>query len=542
MTGSDGATSPLFDARKIIVSENPNWALAKGLNPASAAKSLAGESDYWFTGYCLDGTKNYPGMSLYNMPPMVVKSLLEQTYTLPDAIVQALGLSGNVQPKADRQIGATTLMAALNDAGIGGLFSNIPKSYNAAIVYNFGEANETDLTFRVVDVLLGNPSWAQPSPLLKDAGAELMKLKAVENATVLVKQIWFAADPTKTSCEAGDTDCISVSAADIYGAKKSGELTDKGYFKFTYNAKDLAFDKLTSFSATEYSGGGFNYGHSLWIIEHSYPSMGMDAFLAEVGVDKATLVSQLQGLYEGVTFDDAKTANLLDNYIYFTVQFAMWQANNSYAGGSLGRDLYLGSLGTENELNKVYKYLTEPRDIYSTYGKNKYNGDTVTIDDTNKDKVTEKGDSYIYGPFKATYNVLKSNGITFEVTSNNKGAVSIVDADGKALTQLESGQEFFVKCTKAGKVTNVDLTFAASGKNYSDSEKGTIFSSNFVVNQNIITGLGYEDVNGTGALNLTFNPKTGVPNIAIVFVITLIAFSLGYLALSYNNKKAVELN
>ena len=94
---------------------------------------------------------------------------------------------------------------------------------------------------------------------------------------------------------------------------------------------------------------------------------------------------------------------------------------------------------------------------------------------------------------------------------------------------------------KNAKITNVKFKLTAKGRTYSDNEKGKVYFANYPNQQNVITGLKYVEVTQTQEEDLTYNPKTGVPNIAIVFIITLIAFSLGYLALSYNNK-SMELN
>jgi hypothetical protein len=273
--------------------------------------------------------------------------------------------------------------------------------------------------------------------------------------------------------------------------------------------------------------------------------MTIDELLAEVGASKETLVTQIKGLYSSETFTDEELNSLLDNYIYETVQYAIWKVTGATvddANNKLGNELHLGELGNNNVLNTIYQYLIKERDEYTKYGDNySYDSKKINVNKENNDKVKESGDYLLYGPYQATYNVIDPQPIALEVTSGNADNVSFVDANGTELTSVESGADFYVRCKKSAKITNVKFKLTAKGRTYSDNEKGKVYFANYPNQQNVITGLKYVEVTQTQEEDLTYNPKTGVPNIAIVFIITLIAFSLGYLALSYNNK-SMELN
>ena len=546
-SGSEKIT-PKSDAgaQKIIIAPTPNLSAAGTLDVTKKATELAGEG--WFTAYCLDGGLKLPQFSIFNMNPTLVGGLLTATYTFSftDEQLAALGLTSNTVPKVDRQIGATTLLAMLGNKDLRALFNNYTGyDQQIDIVYAIEvDGVPREATLSTIDLAIANPAWAQPvastdwgttpqeiqaisMKFLGAAGAKMTDLKGLKKIDVLVKSITLH----KADGEA------TIGADKLVAADATGAGVD-GYYKMTYDANDILFDKYYVDK-----NGAKNYKHSLWIIEHSYPSMTIDALLAEVGSTKENLKTQILGLYGSETFTDAEVENLLDNYVYWTVQYAMWKANDSFDdnGKRLGDTLYLGSLAENNDLNKIYQYLIKDRDEYATYGEGNYNTDDITLDVTNNDKVTTTNDYYTYGPYTANYNVIDPSDITIEVTSSNKDGVSIVDKDGNKLTSVKNGQEFYVRCKKSAKVTNVDLKLSASGRSYDDSEKGTIYYANNVMNQNVITGLGYANVEASVTKSLTYNPKTGVPNIAIVFVITLIAFSLGYLALSYN-KKSMELN
>ena len=362
------------------------------------------------------------------------------------------------------------------------------------------------------------------------AGGQLSTLlsPSTSSATVLVKQLSVK--------KLGESTPKVITAADLKtltGGGNAGTGLDN-YFKYTYSGTDILFDKY-------YAHKSKDYRQALWIIEHSYPSMTASEFLKEAGVNETTLKTQLLGLSSEYT--EENYTSVLDNYLYWTTQYAIWKSTDMYEsnGKKLGDDLYLGSLGTDSELNKVYKHLTKGRDEYTTYGDVNYNTDKIIIDKTNIDKVKTEGDYYLYGPLTASYNVITPENITYTIESGKTDSVSIVGEDGKELTSIANGVNFYIRCKKSAKVTNVKIDFAARGKSFADNGAGTILYANFVGNQNVILGAKYVDVNGTASEDLQFNPKTGVPNIAIVFVITLIAFALGYLALSYNNK-SMELN
>ncbi len=521
------------DAKKIIVSTNPAFSKAvkvidannTTLDTSITALDLKGNDGDWFTAYCLDHDAFYPQYSIYNL------------YGYPDAVNNLLQAKyGGTTPMYDKQVGVLAFLATLNNAK---LLTALDKAsalnhyMSTGVKFTFAfENGDGDISFSVLD-LVSTPSaefTTMPSATnLNLAGAELKKILGIGSARVIVKKIEFPVTATES---------VTLDTAKLIEADPSGKNLN-GDYVIEFNAKDVLLDKYTVNDGRDTTA----YNHSLWIIEHSYPSMTVDELLAEVGATKETLVTQLKGLYPSETFTDEEMNALIDNYVYETVQHAIWNVNGAKFGeDQLGSELHLGELGNSNVLNTIYQYLIKDRgEEYANYGKNTYNSKKIDFDKTNNDKVTEKGDYLIYGPYKATYNVIDPKPMTVEVTSGNADSVSFVDADGNQLTAIESGKEFYVRCKKSAKVTNVKFKITATGRTYEDNEKGKVYFANYPNQQNVLTGLKYKGVTQTDEVELTYNPKTGVPNIAIVFIITLIAFSLGYLALSYNNK-SMELN
>ena len=61
------------------------------------------------------------------------------------------------------------------------------------------------------------------------------------------------------------------------------------------------------------------------------------------------------------------------------------------------------------------------------------------------------------------------------------------------------------------------------------------------MSQNVVSGGIYATIDKEMSLDLVFNPKTGDSNVAVVFVIGLIAFSIGFVAIIMK-KETIELN
>ncbi len=527
--GSVDQITPRSDLTKILISIKPNYeiaAAAADLGLSKKATEFAGDDNQWFSAYCLDASLKYPRVGLEN---------------LVASDKQTVGqLSANQQ--YDQLLANAVLMAFKNDKKFYNFInSQIKGSYNE--IYSI--AVKLDPTSQVTYVL-GSPlvpASATPTDpnylAIAAAGQTFSTLKRGESAKVYIESITVVST-NRAECytETPPSDCAPkvINGKTIATDVDSSKLVADTYYEYEFTAKDILFD---NYSVTKL-GGDNTYNHALWIIEHSYPSMTIDDLLTSAGATKTDFVNEIMALYPNNTFTDDIKENLYDNYVYYTVQYAIWKANKYMPDGhELGDTLYLKG-EANNTLNKIYQHLIKDRDEYKNYGNNKYS-DKITFDKTNNDKIKTTKDAYIYGPYYASFDVINPGDINLEITNADKKGISIVDANEKELTKVPSGGEFYIKCLKSAKITNVSIKGTASGTSYDDSEKGAIYYANYALSQNVISGLKYMTIAGSGEDSFAYNPKTGVPNVAIVFIITLVAFSLGYLALSYNNK-AVELN
>lgn len=473
---------------KIILSVSPEFGTSVfGLTPDKVL------GDYWFTAYCLDGSLSYPNFSLYNYNPKLYLSLNNESIpaTKKIATLAALGMYNN---------------------------SEFHNALNSVIGYKYMDLSGTgspddkyiDYTFEDGTLTTAEGAEAKAQELLG-------KFITGEKITVVVKSLTF---------RPFDGDDVTKTIADLTGD------ASKTTYTLTFDAKDVFYDLYTSTALT-----ADKYDHALWIIEHTYPSLSLKDALTAAGANYDLLLQEIKALETGKT--DEEIAALAEEYVYATIQYAIWKANGlDFEGKKLG-----DSIKTEGQtqLNTLYKYLIQDRSEYSGYSERSYTK-SLTFDKS-AEKVEDKKDYYLYGPYTindsdGTNKMMSVSDINVEITNSDKTGISIVDESGKVLTSVASGQAFYIKCTKAGKIANVSLKYSATGQGFvrSETNKGKVYYANFPFAQNLLTGGKIETITAEGNEELIYNPKTGVENIAVIFVITLVAFSLGYLVLSYKNQ------
>lgn len=349
----------------------------------------------------------------------------------------------------------------------------------------------------------------------------LAKLTAGQEVSLKIQKI----DYTNTEMQTK-----TITAADL---SKTAGTTD---YDLTLTPANLLFDKYT---AKKMSGNDYN--HALWIIEHSYPTLDIATSLSLAGANHDNLVTEIKTLHNGETHTDEEWEALVENYVYSTVQYAIWKVNGGIDldGAKLGNSL-VGS----TQLNLLYTYLIIDRSEYTNYSSLQFTN-TLALNQpaAGKEIKEETKDYYLYGPYSVKADLISVGDINIAVGNTDKTGISIVDEDGNVITKVSAGQKFFVKCTKSSKTANVTINLTTNNALtfYPSSNRGRIYYAHYPLTQNVVSGGKIVNVDIEKSFDLVYNPKTGVENIAIIFVVTLIAFSLGYLAISYKNKP-VELN
>ena len=152
--------------------------------------------------------------------------------------------------------------------------------------------------------------------------------------------------------------------------------------------------------------------------------------------------------------------------------------------------------------------------------------------------------AFIYGPYKASYNALVTNDnkIALSIKNEDKTGIKLVDKNLHEIASVSAGEEFYISIDKKASVGSVAVglsldnvvTFSPA------SNRARIYTPIFSLGQNALSGGKVTNITITGDLTVTANAKTGVENIALLLMVTLVAFTLGYLVLSYKSKP-VEL-
>lgn len=298
-----------------------------------------------------------------------------------------------------------------------------------------------------------------------------------------------------------------------------------------------------------------NYNHALWILEHSYPTLSFDDALLMAGVNKTELINEVKGLFGTETpygDTDADWTKLAEDYVHFITQYAIWKSVDlQFGSAKLGNEVVPASgTGSVTNLDNLYKYYIQDRSEYADYDKKTFTRSKIELIEPNADqKPKESGDYYLYGPYSLKYGFLSSDDVLVTIADTDKTDKYITDKDGNEKSgNIDSGEEFYIKVKKSAKISGVKLSYStdhAYSIKYEGKRalRGNVYYPHNVLLKDVVAGGVYNNL-GNGASDtkdIVFNPKTGVENVAIVFVITLIAFSLGYLVLNYKSKP-VELN
>ncbi len=467
--------------------------------------NIMGEA--WFAVYCLDSSLKYPQFSFVNFGDM---SALPET----------------------QQVQTYIMFALFN---------------NAALTEKLAAANG-----HVIE-----PMIAYTLPEGETDASIITKINNNEEVTLKVQKLTYMGTPN-----------VEITAADLSG---TAGATD---YDVVIHREDLLLDKYTAQPLRNK-----NYNHAMWIIEHSYPTLGIKDSLSYAGADYYAALAELLVL----TGNSAKEVNVLTNelkttaacsdkaaiagyygvseaevtdsycsdkiaefvetsriedYVYSTVQYAIWKANDGfdYNGDELGNSL-IGS----DQLNVLYGFLIRDRAEYANYLNQTYKDTVELVKPAAGKEVKEEGDYYIYGPYSVKHDLFSISNITLEFGKSIEGA-KIVNAAGEEISSINVNEQFYVKCDKKAKVAGVNVVVKSSNATsfYPSTNRGRVYYAYYPNTQNVVSGGKLVDIQLEKNFDLAFNPKTGIEDVGVVFFAVIIAFSLGYVALAYKNKP-VEL-
>ena len=278
------------------------------------------------------------------------------------------------------------------------------------------------------------------------------------------------------------------------------------------------------------------YEQAMWIISNTYPMITIDNMLSKInGVTLDGIKDDIKKL-EGTVSDE-----LIDSYIYSIVQYAVWHVTGSRdaENNTIGNEISAtDSSITIPNLAKLYSYLITEGKKHDTY-----NPGTIKINVNKPEKPVEKETNTEITSGKYSFSTDSSlvKTIVVSIENNEDGNIKLLDSDNKEMTlingiyELNSGEEFTISVPRKSNITKVTINAYAKGEIY-DVSSARKYSPYLVLNQSFITGRMTTEIDASATLNVDIGPATGVENVAILLVITLVSFSIGYLVLGYKNK------
>lgn len=479
--------------RKIIVGNLNATEAGTATSKTTDAEKLAAAFSKWYTAYCLDGTQGYPSYGIYSNENYVTSYIAYQTAV-------ASSDAAGVQTNAVGMLNSIVRAAILNDSSVQDKIKNVT-----------GHVDSVTINMMTGDYTLVDKEVATA-------------LSDLNDNTKTIPQRSFKVNVNKITFMDSDTMTPTV--------------IEFSNYELTVSPINILFDKyVVNDSTDKVSTNSKSYTKALWIIEHTYPSLDIETALTEAGVNYDTLKTQIATLYSKTEESDITV--FTENAVYGTIQYAIW----SVTGGSPKGTVFTG-VANSTELDTLFKYLVQDRTIPNEYASGmsfKNTLEEVRVGD-GKELVGEENGVYKYGPYSAKYDALDGENINVTITTEDADGVKIVDKDGNEITEIEPGQEFYILIPKKAKLGNVTIKLDAKVSVFvPDGLRGRIYQPIFVLGQNVMSGGKIDTKTISAKFDVTINAKTGVEDIAVLLMVTLVAFSLGYLVLSYK-AKPVELN
>ena len=217
------------------------------------------------------------------------------------------------------------------------------------------------------------------------------------------------------------------------------ELTwDNGHWIYGFWRKTMA--QTDNFITTAWPSGAA-YDKMLWVVEHSYPAISMDAMMHDAGADYDRLYTEIAASQGGLS--SAELDELVETIVYATIQEAIWHHQPAKVNDDPERYIGAQLIQGHQDTKLLYAYLTRERDEYDGY-RNKVFGTNIAIEHPADLTPVQNGAGYIYGPFSVSSDMLSAGTIEMSVDADGVNA-GVTDSDGTVLGVVRAGQEFFVR-------------------------------------------------------------------------------------------------
>lgn len=512
---------------KIIIGELQK---SKVTGSGSASQTLETLLKNYFTAYCLDENRTYPSFGLFTSSGL-------------GGFSQFVGNGGvYTEGGADPQIAqaAVAMISVMNDSRFKNMLNDLANEFEdpAGVM-----VASTDGVY-LESLTSGKTMEDYFNYILGSSNTEVkigLKFIAFESpfSDQSDKTIYYV---SRFSEEGSSTAAENAAKAEFQADHPDAIIkyinidgpSTKEFIELNASIADLAFQKFSSTTLNSNTG----YNHAQWIVENSYPTLTIAETLSAAGADIDTFKNQVKSLY---SLNDSQVDDYTEMVVYGIVQYSIWKVTGSTVDGErLGNSIKNGT-----ELDKLYKYLINANIDFDEYVKAKTfsNKITVTLQVEDSKRLYKKTEDFdYYGPYKATYNALVENGdkIRYELESSYGEDIKLVDGTFREITTIDKDQEFYIKVNNKTELSNVSIDFKLNNVvTFSPAgNRGRIYYPISAISQNALIGgkKSTTSINGTVDLELVGNPKTGIQNIALLLMVTLVAFTLGYLVLSYKQK------
>lgn len=227
----------------------------------------------------------------------------------------------------------------------------------------------------------------------------------------------------------------------IHGAQFADgyELTrDNGHWIYGFWRKTMA--QTDNFITTAWPSGAA-YDKMLWVVEHSYPAISMDAMMHDAGADYDRLYTEIAASQGGLS--SAELDELVETIVYATIQEAVWHHQPAKVNDDPERFIGAKLIQGHQDTKLLYEYLTQERDEYTNY-RSKVFGDSISIEHPADLTPAQNGAGYIYGPFSVSSDMLSAGTIELSIDAGGVNA-SVTDSAGTALSVVRAGQEYYVR-------------------------------------------------------------------------------------------------
>lgn len=494
----------------------------------NSAKKQSGESNEqyvnrlltnYFTGYCLDKNLKYPEYGLFN------------SHAYADG-VEADGSYNALVADVANFRGEIVKAAVINDPTFTNIANKLLDEFNGDLTGLQMIHSDQQIAGYIADSI--------PTGHIDEFGPYFMGDTQSPDIKIGISYIGFNIGEKKVFFASNEEthDDLENSYPDASVYYLTGSAYSEEFYPLKTNLPELAFQKYKK------SDAGNKHNHALWIVENSFPTLDVDTTLSLAGVNKADFDAKIKSLYSEA--NDNNIAKYEKMIMFGIVQYAVWQVEGAKVDGHKLAPTMTSAATATDPFDILYRYLTQA-EVPSNYDRpTAYsNKITVTKPDSKKaltNKVDPAGKYDFYGPYKATYSALVEDGtkISYTIKNNKNNDFKIVDSNFKDIKELGKDQQFYIavnnKLTKG--TVNIDLTVKNVTTFKPEGNRGKIFSPVLGMSQNVLVGgrVTQTDITGSFSQDIFKNVETGIQNIALLLMVTLVAFAVGYFVLSYKQK------